>query len=445
MGFKPLARVLPASVAAQADTRGSFTAMDWDTVLRGGEYFTGVVIVEDCCGSLACKGRTLQHGAQVRIYLQEPVEWQLASKLTVLQFLVQEDAEGWILVQTGQGRLFVHGPFRAEALLSVKEACSGMGALGRGLCFLGYTVVAQNDIQEVTLREAARLSGAVPVKGDISSLSTVMALWDTKPGDCTLAAGVACQPYSRLGDQKSFQDERATTLPGTLRAGYLMQSSCVILECVPQVMNDSWVQQVIRDYALVRGHVLGQTVLSLHQVWVAKRDRWWCVIADKAVAPPTLVPWKPHGPWRSVSDVMDCFNVSSQEEIALTLSSYEKEVFASLKPLSSYCIQTGRPLPTALHSWGSPSVSAHAGVAMAPSGLNVCKRLESVPCWFLTWGRMMHKTSGSPRLRRPPCYVGSRRALSMVSRGLLWPWLGNSQVHCSPPGLGSKLPTGLTP
>ena len=123
--------------------------MDWDTALRGGEYFTGVVIVEDCCGSFACKGRTLQCGAQVRVYLQETVEWQLATKLTVLPFLVQEDAEGWRLVQTEQGRLFVHGPFRAEALLSVKEACSGMGALGRGLSFLGYTVVAQNDIQEV--------------------------------------------------------------------------------------------------------------------------------------------------------------------------------------------------------------------------------------------------------------------------------------------------------
>ena len=217
-----------------------------------------------------------------------------------------------------------------------------------------------------TLCEAARLSGAVPVKGDISSLSTVSALWDTKPGDCTLAAGVACQPYSRLGDQKFFQDERASTLPGTLRAGYLMQSSCVILECVPQVMEDSWVQQVIRDYALVRGHVLSQTVLSLHQVWVAKRDRWWCVIADKAVAPPALVPWKPHGPWHAVSDVMDCFNVSSHEEVALTLSSYEKEVFASLRPLSSYCIQTGRPLPTALHSWGSPLTKCPCGCRTGP-------------------------------------------------------------------------------
>ena len=301
-----------------------------------------------------------------RVFLQDVVDWQEVRKLTVFSFLVQEDCDGWLLIQTEQGRLFKHSPFQAEALLTVKEACCGVGALGRGLAFLGYDVVAQNDVQKVTLQEAARLSGATPVLGDISQVRTVMGLWDAKPGDCTLAAGVACQPYSRLGDRRSYLDERAGTLPGTLKAGYFMQSSCAILECVPQVLEDSWVQQVLREYAQVMGHVCTQTVLSLHQVWAARRERWWCVVASREVAPAMLASWKPHGPWHPVSDVMDCFNVSTEEEAALTLSAYEQETFAELKPLASYCIQMGQPLPTALHSWGSPLTACPCGCRSAP-------------------------------------------------------------------------------
>ena len=340
--------------------------MDWDDDLVGGSFFTGVVRIVDCDGAFSCQGRTLQKGEVVRLYLQKAVDWQSAEKLTVLHFLVQVDAEGCKLIQTGPGRFFIHPPFDPSALLVVKEACCGIGALGRGLAFLGYEVVVQNDVQAATLQEAVRLSGATAVLGDISRVQTVIDMWDAKPGDGTLAAGVACQPYSRLGDRRSFRDERSSTLPGTLRASYLMQQSCTILECVPQVLQDSWVQQLIREYSAVTGHISHQTVLSLHQVWSAKRERWWCVVARPGVAPPGLTSWKPHGPWHTVADVMDCFNASRDEELALSLSAYEKETFESLRPISSYCIQVNQPLPTALHSWGSPLTACPCGCRSAP-------------------------------------------------------------------------------
>ena len=340
--------------------------MDWDSPLVGGSFFTGVVIVEVPCGAYTCQGRTKQKDVPVRVYLQESVDWQMVPKLTVFSFLVQQNDDGWVLIQTEQGRFFGHRHFQATELLKVKEACCGIGALGRGLSFLGFRVVAQNDVQEVTVREATRLSGATPVLGDISQPRTVFALWDSEPGDCTLAAGVACQPYSRLGDRRSCLDERASTLPGTLRAGYFMQCSCVVLECVPQVQDDPWVQQVLEDYAKVTGQVCHQTLLSLHQVWAARRERWWCVIAVPDVAPASLVSWKPHGPWHSISDVMDCFNVGAEDEAALTLAPDECEAYAALKPLASYCIQVNQPLPTALHSWGSALAPCPCGCRSAP-------------------------------------------------------------------------------
>ena len=340
--------------------------VDWDSNLEGGSYFTGVVRVEHCCGAYTCRGCTLQRGVTVRVFLQHAANWDAPERITLINFLVQEDADGWCLIQTEQGRFFLHGPLQPGELLNVKEACCGIGALGRGLGFLGYKVVAQNDVQLITVQEAVRLSGAVPVHGDISRLYTVLSLWDARPGNCTLAAGVACQPYSILGDQRSFQDSRASTLPGTLRAGYLMQCSCIILECVPQVLDDDWVQQVIQSYSETNGHVARQAILSLRQVWTAKRERWWCIIACPAVVPPQLLVWKPHGPWRSVSDVIDCFNVSKAEESALSLTQTERDSFASLKPLPSYCIQLNQPLPTALHSWGSPLSPCPCGCRKAP-------------------------------------------------------------------------------
>ena len=340
--------------------------MDWDDFLQGGSYFTGVVSISDCGDSYSCRGVTIQRNEKVSVFLQQAVSWHEIQRITLVNFLVQRDNDEWKLIQTDPGRFFMHGTFQPQALLTVKEACCGIGALGRGLAFLGYKVVAQNDVQEVTIREAVRISKAVPVHGDISSTSTVCDMWEAKPGDCTLAAGVACQPYSRLGDRRSSQDERSSTLPGTLRASYLMQCSCVILECVPQVVDDHWVQDVIRSYTAVSGQVANQTVLSLRQVWTAKRERWWCVLPRPEIAPPQLLSWKPHGPWRSVSDVMDCFNVSKEEESALSLSQYELESFADLRPLSSYCIQVGQPLPSALHSWGSPLSPCPCGCRTAP-------------------------------------------------------------------------------
>ena len=363
IGFKPPARDFPA-VWRPLLTLG-VCAMELDSCFEGGAFFTGVVHLHNCGGPCSCQGLTVQHGYSVRIYLDKAVDWNDIQRITLLNFLIQQDAEGWLLIQTGQGAFFLHGPFEPTALQFVKETCCGIGALGRGLTFLGYKVVAQNDVQLVTVKEAAKLSGATPVHGDVSSLSTVRKLWEVQPGDCTLAAGVACQPYSRLGDRKSSQDDRSSSLPGTLRAAYLMQSSCIILECVPQVLEDVWFQDVLRIFSKVTGHVASQTVLSLRQVWTAKRERWWCVLACQEIAP-SLVPWKPHGPWRSVSDVIDCFNVGQEEEIALSLTPYELESFASLRPIASYCTQMNQPMPTALHSWGSPLSACPCGCRSAP-------------------------------------------------------------------------------
>ena len=441
-------------MAERAETRAVVFAMEWDSVIVGGGFFTGVVRVSDCSGGSACCGWTLQRGEKVRVFLQDEVQWADVSKITVVNFLVQEDEEGWRLIQTHQGRLFVHAPFRAKALLNVKEACCGIGALGRGLAFLGYSIVAQNDIQGVTVGEAARLSGAARVQGDISCVRTVVDLWDTQPGDCTLAAGVACQPYSRLGDRRTFRDERAETLPGTLRAGYLMQCSCVILECVPQVLDDPWVQQILQEYSSVTGQVISQTVLSLHKVWTARRDRWWCVLATPDIAPPTLVTWKPHGPWHSVSDVIDCFNVSTGEEVALSLSPYEKETFESLRPISLYCIQMNQPLPTALHSWGSPLTACPCGCRSGPFKIERLQR--SGICSVLV---PFQQDDGSQHFRFPsaaetallcgltPClqYGEPRLSLALVGQlasPLQAAWIG-VQVASRLNALGVGFPSSL--
>ena len=210
--------------------------------------------------------------------------------------------------------------------------------------------------------------------GDVSSDHVVEALWESSPGEAVLASGFACQPYSKLGDRRSSRDPRSATLTGSLRAAYLLQSSAVILECVPTALEDSFVQASLQQFAAVTGFSIQQSVLHLHEVWTARRSRWWALLTAPQLGRTDLGPWKPHGPWRSIEDAMDVFNASQEEADALQLSPHELSTFQDLKPLSEYCLRRNQPLPTALHSWGSALTACPCGCRSQPLAWERLKR-----------------------------------------------------------------------
>ena len=286
-------------------------------------------------------------GRSIRIHFASAVSIDIGDRVTLMDVRVHKDESGFLLVQEDASAVFHHGPFSFGDLLNVREFCTGLGAEQAG-----FHVVAQNEIQEPTSRVAAAISGLQVVIGDVGDNETVKQMWRQSAGCAATAAGISCQPYSSLGDRRSGTDPRAATLPNTLRAAWLMQSPLIVLECVAPAADDAYVKRCLADFTTKSGFSLHECVLDLRDVWPSARNRWWCVLASQHLGDFDLRGWRPHGAWRTVADVLECPHVTPSESRQLRLDPEELQALASFKPLSSYVLEAGKPLPTALHSWG---------------------------------------------------------------------------------------------
>ena len=332
-----------------------------EDVLTPGGVFTGVVQISELGGMGSFAGITLIHRKRVAVFLDPGTDLQPIRRVTLVRFAVIEYDQGFKLVCGQDAHFFLHQEFDPSRLLRIREACSGLGGLGQGGKLLGMQVTVQNEIQPRTATIAQGISGACMVEGDINSLSTVVSMWQADPGDSVFASGFSCQPYSRLGDRKSGADARADSFTGSLRAAFLLQTSAIVLECVQPVLDDSFVQGCLSDFVDRTGYHLQQCVLELHQVWSANRSRWWALLTAPHVGQVPVTLWKPHGPWHAVEDVVEVFNATPAECSQLALRADEEEAFQELRPLSDYCLRRNKPLPTALHSWGSVLDSCPCG------------------------------------------------------------------------------------
>ena len=342
--------------------------------LADGVSFTGVVSIQELGGSGSFAGKLLISGAKVFVFLQTDTDLQNIQRVALIDSVVVLSDGQFKLFQTHDSRVFLHTRFLAQDLLRVKEACSGIGALGRGGEVMGYKVVALNEMQPVTARAAEVMTGAPVVVGDINSMEVVAGLWAAAPGNCTFTSGFSCQPYSRLGDRRSGEDPRSSALTGSLKAAFLLQSSVVILECVQPAETDEFVQGCLRAFQDATHFHCSQTVLELHKVWGARRTRWWAILSSPDVGQVPLCSWKPHGPWHSVESIVDTFNATGSEIEQLTLREDELALFEELKPMSAYCLRRDQPLPTALHSWGSALQACPCGCRQAPFSIARLKR-----------------------------------------------------------------------
>ena len=332
-----------------------------------GRPFTGVLEIVELGGAGSFLGQTLCEKQLVHVFLDPCTQLSGFRRVTVFScpVIVHDDGPPK-LVQGADTTVFLHEDFRPDCFGRVRETCVGIGALGVGLRHLGLEICAQNDLQAVTCREAALVSHLQVIEGDINSDATVIALWNRSPGDAMLAAGVSCQPYSRLGDRMGEDDPRSASLGGVLRAAYLLQSSAVLLECVEPAATHPFVQASIDGFCQATGFHCAQVVLPLHLVWAAKRTRWWALLTSPDIGQVALPPWKAHGPWHAVEDVLECLNVTPSEAQQLALTEREVSLFQELQPLSAYCLRRNQPLPTALHSWGSPLSPCPCGCRLGP-------------------------------------------------------------------------------
>ena len=149
-------------------------------------------------------------------------------RATLFGFMAEEDGPGWKLQQREQSSILRHVPWSPQHCECVKEACTGVGALGFDLSRVGISVIARNELQPVTAAVLKEQKATPVVIGNICEPKVVLALAcaDCKPAG--LSAGISCQPYSALGDMRQGNDTRATSLPGVLRAGSPSVLLCLV-------------------------------------------------------------------------------------------------------------------------------------------------------------------------------------------------------------------------
>ena len=338
-------------VLAMAATGMSYLSLE--TPLRVGGMFTGV------CDIKVFDTFQASHRLVTRIAGQV-VEFRGVLRPGFTSFFICEahchfQGDRWIVITGPTTRVYPRQCGSTGGLNMIIETCSGLGAMGVGFAFAGIKTLALNDMNEVMCEMAARHRPQTPIiRGDIGDLNTVCALAELTDCPVPMGAGVACQPYSQLGDGAAELDSRAQSLPSTLRAAYLLSAPILILECVEQAMTQPWFQSMLQQFTQQTGYSLAQTVLHLDQIWVAKRSRWWCILVHPSLGQLEIPPLPRLEKQPVVGDLLQDFWPCTPEELsALECDLYEVRTFKDYGGLEASTLSMDKVCRTCLHSCGS--------------------------------------------------------------------------------------------
>ena len=302
---------------------------------------------------------TLIHKQLVRIQTMIPKQ----QRVTLFHFRKQKEDGFVVLEQTQQSVIIGHQPWTQSTLRTHVETCSGLGAVTTGYQKCGVNTVAFND-ENAAFAQCLERHGKVVVRGNINDVKTVAQLATFHAS--ILSAGVSCQPFSTLGDMHEQHDERSQSLTGTLKAGYLMQTAAILIECTPRVQQSPWAQKVLQSFSEQTGFKVHQQVLDLHTFWVSRRTRWWCTITHPSLQAGEI-PQIP--PLMFQPCLIHLFPMYMQLEDPqmqqLALDMYELRHFHDGPGIGKHFVDAYKALPTATHSWGSQVKTCECGCRKA--------------------------------------------------------------------------------
>ena len=314
-----------------------------------------VVVRPMWIGSKHSLAATLIHGQTVMTDLILPHQ----PSATIFQGQLEKRGNRVWIVRTPATVVVGHAAIRERDMQYMRETCSGLGAVSTGYAKCGVVTSVHNDSNRAFSKWLSD-HGKKVIHGDINDVQVIQQMAQS-PG-MFMSAGVSCQPFSYLGDMKQQYDDRSRSLPGTLRASYLMQSPVIILECTPGAERSEWVQHLLRSFAAQTGFRINQKILELHTFWVSRRTRWWCTLSHAALGIGEIpaIPKLQFCPtflhlFPKVMDVSE----SDLEEISLDL--YELRYFHGYPSLHKHLLDPMKALPTATHSWGSQVKSCSCG------------------------------------------------------------------------------------
>ena len=248
------------------------------------------------------------------------------------------------------------------------EFCAGMGIGIYGFATAGMETVVAVEWSKPMAETFELMHPGVPVIcGDVNARATVKEVYRLHPSSAVLMAGFSCQPFSMGGMMRGANDQRSNTLAATLKAGCMLRSLVIILECVQEAGRNSMVRQQIEAFRDQCKFHLTEVVLALDSVWVSKRTRWWAVLAAPFVGPVGLPVFpllhSPSVPRDLLTGPMD---LDSSDLAQLELRGDELDAFLQYVPCLAKMFLPGNVKgPTALHSWGSQVVGCECGCRTA--------------------------------------------------------------------------------
>ena len=323
-----------------------------------GASFTGVLVPHEVCGT-RCNRWMLASG--ILATTDQVIELGKGSSCTIYQWIVtwnDSDVEMVFLSQGANGRLFVnHGSALADlGNPQVISLCAGMGGSMVGSHAAGFRTLAACDHSSLACDLLAENFMTEIVHGNLLHDETVMALHHAQgDGHPWLEAGFPCQPYSRLGDEKAWQDDRARTFEGVLRIGYLLQVKGVILECVMGASKCHELRQELSHFAKVMGFQILESTQTLENFWPSRRTRWWAILVPSHWHCAQLMDMPQVLPAPNVASLISQWPAwPQQEEDQLAWTEYEQQVlrdprFGSVQRR----LDLSKAAPTALHSLGN--------------------------------------------------------------------------------------------
>ena len=302
----------------------------------------------------------VETGLQIRVGLLDSSF--LEGPATLLAFRVALVRNALTLLADEESRVIKHTVLSMESFTQVIETCSGLGALGKGAKEAGFVTCVHNDIQPAVCTFLQTCSHAPVVLGDISQPDTVFRIWREAPSAAIIAAGVSCQPYSRLGDGHGFRDSRAQSLHGTLQAAIWLKLPVIVIECVSEAWQFEEFRSLIEGFCKKFRYTCAHTVLDLKDVWVARRRRWWGILTSIGLGQVCLPAWCPSGQFHAIGDLFETFSPCDDPYgRQLHLSLYELRTFDDFGPILRFVPNMAQNLPTAMHSWGSQLLPCKCG------------------------------------------------------------------------------------
>lgn len=273
---------------------------------------------------------------------------------SLMDFQITSVQQGITITRCEGSQVFPHVIANLDDLFTVTEVCSGIGVMSAGLISSGATIPAKNELRQTLIDFQSRQGIEGLIQGDIGDKQVVSAFFHQHPRPSMIAAGFSCQPWSRLGDQRGFQDFRSSSLCHTLRTAYFCRAHALLLECVVEAGADKPVKSVIQSFCRSTGFHMHAGELHLEQFWPSRRNRWWCLILSPAVQPFEIRPLPAQITPPVVNDLFPVFPAWPQhDEDQLSLDLYETNKFIEFQSFDRAIIKGDMPLSTALHGWAN--------------------------------------------------------------------------------------------